>query len=126
MSLGQNGPNKSLITHSDHSIFLQRSLQYGVPHGISTFYACFSIIVNNCVFKCNKSLEEQPRPDFTRHTQMFTGKKDSMLVSYKIILKRKNHWNTMVQFYYIGADFLVLRGHMTFMKLVFTASDNVH
>ena len=48
-----------------------------------------------------------------------------LLGTYKIILKRKNHRNTMVQFYYIGADFLVLRGHMTFMKLVFTASDNV-
>ena len=49
-----------------------------------------------------------------------------LLGTYKIILKRKNHRNTMVQFYYIGADFLVLWGHVTFMKLVFTASDNVH
>ena len=49
-----------------------------------------------------------------------------LLGTYKIILKRKNHRNTMVQFYYIGADFLVLWGHVTFMKLVFTVSDNVH
>ena len=47
----------------------------------------------------------------------------TLLVTYKIIVKK--HWNTMVQFYYIWDDFLVLKGHMTFMKLVFTASDNV-
>ena len=48
-----------------------------------------------------------------------------LLGTHHIILKRKNHWNTMFQFYYIWDDFLVLKGHMTFMKLVFTASDNV-
>ena len=48
-----------------------------------------------------------------------------LLGTYKIILKRKNHWNTMVQFYYIWEDFLVLRGHVTFMKLVFNESHNV-
>ena len=49
-----------------------------------------------------------------------------LLWTYKIILKRKNHRNTMVQFYYIGADFLVLRESRGFLKQLCTASDNVH
>jgi len=48
-----------------------------------------------------------------------------LLWTYKIILKRKNHRNTMVKFYYIGANFLVLRDHVTFIRLLFTSSDNV-
>ena len=48
-----------------------------------------------------------------------------LLGTYKIILKRKNHRNTMVQFYYIGADFLVLRESRGFLKQLCTASDNV-
>ena len=48
-----------------------------------------------------------------------------LLGTYKIILKRKNHWNTMVQFYYIGADFVVLRESRGFLKQLCTASDNV-
>ena len=48
-----------------------------------------------------------------------------LLGTYKIILKRKNHRNTMVQFYYIGADFLVLRELRGFLKQLCTASDNV-
>ena len=39
-----------------------------------------------------------------------------LLGTYKIILKRKNHRNTMVQFYYIRANFLVLRGPEVFLS----------
>ena len=49
-----------------------------------------------------------------------------LLWTYKIILERKNHWNTMVQFYYIEDDFLVLRESRGFIKLVCTAFDTVH
>ena len=63
-----------------HNIFFQRPLQNGITHGISTIYAFFSTIIHNCLFKCNASLEEQPRRDFTRHTKMFTGKEDTMVM----------------------------------------------
>ena len=39
-----------------------------------------------------------------------------LLGTYKITLKRKNHWNTIVQFYYIRANFLVLRGPEVFLS----------
>ena len=39
-----------------------------------------------------------------------------LLGNYKIILKRKNHRNTMVQFYYIRTNFLVLRGPEVFLS----------
>ena len=48
-----------------------------------------------------------------------------LLWTYKIILERKNHQNTMVQFYYIEDDFLVLRESRGFIKLVCTAFDTV-
>ena len=44
-----------------------------------------------------------------------------LLGTYKIILKRKNHRNTMFQFYYIGDDFLVLRESGIKLKLLCTA-----
>ena len=43
-----------------------------------------------------------------------------LLGTYKIILKRKNHRNTMFQFYYIGDDFLVLRESGIKLKLLCT------
>ena len=49
-----------------------------------------------------------------------------LLWTYKIILERKNHRNTMVQFYYIEDDFLVLRESRGFIKLVCTSFDTVH
>ena len=49
-----------------------------------------------------------------------------LLGTYKIILKRKNHRNTMFQFYYIGDDFLVLRESGIKLKLLCTAWKIVH
>ena len=49
-----------------------------------------------------------------------------LLGTYEIILKRKNHQNTMFQFYYIGDGFLVLRESGIFLKLLCTEWKIVH
>ena len=72
-------PTGGFTQGAAHTIGLQRSLQNGRTHSISTIYDFFSTIIHNCLFKYNASQEERPRRDFTRHTKMFTGKENSMI-----------------------------------------------